>query len=300
MTRNLKNLHMVVLMGGPGSEREVSLRSGAAVASALRQGGYRVSALEIDGEGFELPSDVGLCVNMVHGTFGEDGGLQAVLDAKGVPYTGEGAEGSRVAFDKIESKRRFDQAGIPTAGWEVVAAGSRPRLPLPLVLKAPREGSSVGVHIVRVAEELDSALEDCAGFDREILAEEFVEGKELTVGVVGGRALAIVEIRPHGGFYDYAHKYTKGGSEYFCPAPLDEDIAQRVRQCALDAHRALGLEVYSRVDILLRSDGLPCVLEANTIPGMTETSLLPKAAAAVDMTFLELCEEIARLSLQRF
>lgn len=300
MTTDLKRLHMVVLMGGPGSEREVSLRSGAAVADALRQGGYRVTALEIDGENFALPDDAGLCVNMVHGTFGEDGGLQAILDAKGVPYTGEGAEGSRVAFDKIESKRRFEQAGIPTARWEMITAAARPHLPLPLVVKAPREGSSVGVHIVRAAGELDAALEDCATLDREILVEEFVSGRELTVGVVGGRALAVVEIRPHGGFYDYAHKYTKGRSEYFCPAPLDDDVTHRVRQCALDAHRALGLEVYSRVDILLRADGSPCVLEANTLPGMTETSLLPKAAAAVGMTFLELCEEIARLSLQRF
>lgn len=300
MTADLKRLHMVVLMGGPGSEREVSLRSGAAVADALRQEGYRVTALEIDGGNFSLPNDAGLCVNMVHGTFGEDGGLQAVLDAKGVPYTGEGADGSRVAFDKIESKRRFEQAGIPTARWEMIAADARPHLPLPLVVKAPREGSSVGVHIVRAAGELDAALEDCAALDREILVEEFVSGRELTVGVVGGRALAVVEIRPHGGFYDYAHKYTKGGSEYFCPAPLDDAVTRRVRQCALDAHRALGLEVYSRVDILLRADGSPCVLEANTLPGMTETSLLPKAAAAVGMTFLELCEEIARLSLQRF
>ena len=300
MIDELAQLHLVVLMGGPGSEREVSLRSGAAVAAALRGGGYRVTELEVAGKDFKLPADTGLCVNMIHGTFGEDGELQSLLDARGVPYTGEGAEGSRLAFDKKESKRRFDEHGVPTARWEMIAAGEHPHLDLPLVLKAPREGSSVGVHIVRRPEELAAALADCASLDREILVEEFVEGRELTVGIVGDRAMAVVEIRPHEGFYDYAHKYTKGASEYFCPAPLDAATTRRVQEEALAAHRSLGLEVYSRVDVLLRADGSPCVLEANTIPGMTETSLLPKAAAAAGLGYLELCEEIARISLRRF
>jgi D-alanine-D-alanine ligase len=300
MKEKLKDLHLVVLMGGPGSEREVSLRSGVAVANALREGGYRVTELEVTGTDFELPADTGLCVNMIHGTFGEDGRLQSLLDARGIVYTGEGAEGSRLAFDKKESKKRFEQSGVPTARWEMIGRGEKPTLPLPLVLKAPREGSSVGVHIVRKSEDMDAALRDCAALDREILVEEFVEGRELTVGVVGDRALAVVEIRPHEGFYDYAHKYTKGASEYFCPAPIDAGTTERVQAAALAAHRSLGLEVYSRVDILLRGDGTLCVLEANTIPGMTETSLLPKAAAAVGTSFLELCEEIALLSLQRF
>lgn len=300
MKEELKNLHLVVLMGGPGSERQVSLRSGAAVARALRDGGYRVTEIELSGTDFDLPSDTGLCVNMIHGTFGEDGILQSRLDARGIAYTGEGAEGSRIAFDKKESKRRFEAAGVPTARWEMIGSGEKPSLALPIVVKAPREGSSVGVHIVRTSDELEVALKDCAALDREILVEEFVEGRELTVGVVGGHALAVVEIRPHEGFYDYAHKYTKGASEYFCPAPLDAETTRRVQAAALAAHRSLGLEVYSRVDILLRSDGSMCVLEANTIPGMTETSLLPKAAAAVGTSFLELCEEIALLSLQRF
>lgn len=300
MIADLQKLHIVVLMGGPGSEREVSLRSGNAVANAFQQGGYRVTPLEIEGADFVLPKDVGLCVNMVHGTFGEDGGLQAVLDAKGVPYTGEGTEGSRLAFDKTKSKQHFVKAGVPTARWEMILAGEHPQFSLPFVVKAPREGSSVGVHIVRTTEELTSALADCASLDREILIEEFVEGRELTVGVVGAEALPVIEICPHDGFYDYAHKYTAGASEYLCPAPLGDALAQHVRQVALEAHRALGLSVYSRVDILLRADGSPCVLEVNTIPGMTETSLLPKAAAAMGMTFLELCEKIAQISLQRF
>lgn len=297
-TTDLKDLHLVVLMGGPGSEREVSLRSGAAVARAFRGAGYRVSEVDVKGPDFELPDGTDICINMIHGTFGEDGQIQAILDRRGVAYTGEGESASRIAFDKLASKELFVRAGVPTPRSEVIAPGAKPTLALPIVVKAPREGSSVGVHLVREAGQLEAALADCANLDREILIEELVEGRELTVGVVGDRAMAVVEIRPHEGFYDYAHKYTKGASEYFCPAPLDEATTRRVQETALAAHRALGLEVYSRVDILLRADGELFVLEANTIPGMTETSLLPKAAAAVGIDFLSLCEEIARLSLQ--
>ena len=297
-TADLKYLHLAVLMGGPGSEREVSLRSGTAVARAFRGAGYRVSEVDVKGPDFELPDGIGLCVNMIHGTFGEDGQIQAILDQRGVAYTGEGEGASRIAFDKLASKELFVRSGVPTPRSEVIAPGAKPTLPLPIVVKAPREGSSVGVHLVREAGQLEAALADCANLDREILIEELVEGRELTVGVVGDRALAVVEIRPHEGFYDYAHKYTKGASEYFCPAPLDEATTRRVQETAVAAHRALGLKVYSRVDILLRADGELFVLEANTIPGMTETSLLPKAAAAAGVDFLALCEEIARLSLQ--
>ncbi|MGA0092876.1 MAG: D-alanine--D-alanine ligase family protein [Chthoniobacterales bacterium] len=300
MRSELKDLHLVVLMGGPGSEREVSLRSGAAVARALSEGGYRVTPLEVHGAEVPLPADTDLCVNMIHGTFGEDGRLQALLEERGVAYTGEGVAGSRLAFDKLASKQRFREANVPTPGWEQISAGQHPSLPLPVVVKAPREGSSVGVYIVREASALENALRQCASLDRQILVEEFVEGRELTVGVVGEKALSIVEIRPHEGFYDYAHKYTKGASDYFCPAPLDDRTTALVQDTALRAHRSLGLEVYSRVDVLLRADGSISVLEANTIPGMTETSLLPKAAEAVGLSFLELCEEIASLSLRRF
>ena len=298
-TTDLRALHLAVLMGGPGSEREVSLRSGGAVAHALRAAGYRVSEVDVRGPEFTLPEGAGLCVLMMHGTFGEDGQIQAILERRGIPYTGEGEAASRVAFDKLDSKKLFLQAGVSTPRWEVLAAGQRPTLPLPIVVKAPREGSSVGVHLVREPAQLEGALADCAALDREILVEELVEGRELTVGVVGDQATAVVEIRPHEGFYDYAHKYTKGASEYFCPAPLDEVTTRLMQETALAAHRALGLKVYSRVDILLRADGTPFVLEANTIPGMTETSLLPKAAAVAGLSFLGLCEEIARLSLQR-
>jgi D-alanine-D-alanine ligase len=300
MIEEIKDRQLVVLMGGPGSEREVSLRSGEAVTKALQAAGYRVAEVDVRGPDFSLPQDTTLAFIMMHGTFGEDGQIQSILEERGIPYTGEGVQGSRDAFDKLTGKKCFEKAGVPTPRWEVLPAGGRPTLPLPLVIKAPREGSSVGVHLVRKPEELDAALADCAAMDREILVEELIEGRELTVGVLGDRALAVIEIRPHEGFYDFQHKYTKGASEYFCPAPLDQETTRRVQATALAAHRALGLEIYSRVDILMRPDGSLYVLEANTIPGMTETSLLPKAAAAEGLSFGALCEEIAQLSLQRF
>ncbi len=295
----LREKSVAVLMGGPGAERDVSLRSGAAVASALRSVGALVTEIDVTDDSFELPDDVFLAFNIIHGTFGEDGQLQEILDARGVPYTGEGAAGSRLAFDKIESKRCFEAANVPTAGWEILRAGAHPSLPLPFVLKPPRQGSSVSVHIIREAASIEAALEDCLTHDDEILAEQFVGGLELTVGILGDEALPIIEIVPVGGFYDYAHKYTKGGSEYFCPARLDAATTSSVQAAALAAHRSLGLEVYSRVDVLLDAAGRPFVLEVNTIPGMTETSLLPKAAAAVGIDFAETCERIAAISLRK-
>ncbi|MFZ4587846.1 MAG: D-alanine--D-alanine ligase [Terrimicrobiaceae bacterium] len=295
----LKGKRIALLAGGPGKERRVSLNSGVAVANALRTIGAEVSEIDVQGPGFEIPPGTELAFNMVHGTLGEDGEIQAILDARGIPYTGEGEAASRLAFDKIASKRRFDSAGVPNAKWEVLLAGQAPKLPLPLVAKPPREGSSVGVHILLKADELEAALADCLARDAEVLVEEFIQGRELTVGIVGDTALPVVEIVPKVDFYSYENKYTKGNSDYFCPARLNADTARAVQSAALAAHRSLGLEVYSRVDVLLDANNRPFVLEANTIPGMTETSLLPKAAAAVGIGFAQLCEWIAGLSLAK-
>lgn len=295
----LKDLPVVLLMGGPGKEREVSLRSGAAVAAALRKCGARVSDLDVAGPGFSLPADTRLVYNMIHGTFGEDGEVQAYLDGLGVPYTGEGAAASRVAFDKIESKECFARAGVPTSAWFTLRRNEPADWKFPCVLKAPRQGSSVGIHIVRSPEEIPAALEDCFLYGDRVLVEEFFLGRELTVGILGSEALPVIEIIPNEGFYDYDHKYTKGASEYHVPAHISPGATAAVQSAALAACRALSLEVYSRVDILLAPDGSLNVLEINTIPGMTETSLLPKAAAVVGLDFSALCEEIAGLSLQK-
>jgi D-alanine-D-alanine ligase len=291
---------VAVLMGGPGSEREVSLRSGAAVAEAVAGLGAEAVTVDVRGAGFSLPAGTGIAFNMVHGTFGEDGTIQDLLDRMGVPYTGEGAVGSRLAFDKIATKRMFDASGVPTAAWMVLRAGEKIPWDPPFVVKAPKQGSSVGVHIVTAPDRVADALADCLRHDSTILAERFFEGRELTVGILGGEALPVVEIVPGEGFYDYKNKYTPGASRYFVPAGIGQEATRTVQEAALDAHRALGLEVYSRVDILLAPDGALNVMEINTIPGMTQTSLLPKAAAVAGIPFPALCERIATLSLKRF
>jgi len=295
----LKDKTVGLLMGGPGKERDVSLRSGAAVAKALRAAGARVEEIDVTTTNIALPSSLDLAFNIIHGTFGEDGQLQSILHDRGIPYTGEGIEGSRTAFDKILSKEAFDRAGVPTSKWEKIRKGETPSFPLPYVVKAPRQGSSVGVHIIRDAAALAAALEDCLQYGDEVLIESFFAGRELTVGILGDEALPVVEIVPRDGFYDYDHKYTNGASEYFVPAPLTDAESSSVQSTACAAHRALGLEVYSRVDILLAADGSMSVLEINTIPGMTELSLLPKAAAVAGLDFPTLCEEIAGLSLAK-
>jgi D-alanine-D-alanine ligase len=299
MTRILKGKKIAVLLGGPGPEREVSLRSGAAVARALRSLGALVQEIDVKDSSLSLPKSIDLAYNMIHGTFGEDGQIQQILERQGIPYTGEGVAGSQLAFDKILSKRAFDEHGVPTGRWHVIAAGQKPRFEVPFVVKSPRQGSSVGVHIIKDFADLDAALEDCFRFGETVIVEEFFSGRELTVGILGDVALPIIEIVPREGFYDYQHKYTKGASEYFVPAPIGDEATQAVRYAALAAKRALGLEIYSRVDVILASDGRLNVLEINTIPGMTETSLLPKAAAAAGLDFPTLCERIASLSMQR-
>jgi len=303
---SLTNKRIAVLKGGPGSERQISLASAAGVAGALRELGAEVVEVDITGPHFELPEGIDLAFNMIHGTFGEDGQLQRALEARGIPYTGEGVRGSELAFDKLKCKVRFVERGVPTPKFETVAAGATPSMPLPYVVKAPCEGSSVGVYIVRTPEEVAPALAAAARYARELLVEEFVEGRELTVGILDGMALPIIEIRPRTGFYDFANKYPfldptgQGSADHFCPAALDEATTSRIQQLALAAHRALDLEVYSRVDFLLRPNGDALVLEINTIPGMTQASLLPEAANVAGIRYPQLCERIAELSLSRF
>lgn len=294
---------VAVLCGGPSSEREVSLRSGSAVANALRSLGADAFEIDILDGNFHLPAGTDLAFNALHGTFGEDGTIQAILEAKGIPYTGEGEECSRLAFDKIESKRRFVECGVPTAPYVTVRKGDVPDLPLPYVVKVPCQGSSVGVYLVKAMNERDVALREAFTQADTILVEAFIGGRELTVGVLGETALPIIEIRPRGGFYSYENKYTwtnrGGAAEHECPARLSRLEKKRVESAALAAHRALKLEIYSRVDVILDANREPQVLEVNTIPGMTETSLLPEAAAAADISMAHLCECIVRLSLER-
>ncbi|MBA3883950.1 MAG: D-alanine--D-alanine ligase [Chthoniobacterales bacterium] len=298
---------IAVLKGGPGSERDVSLATGAGVAKALRSLGVDVTEVDVRGPEFELPAGTELAFLALHGTFGEDGQVQEILEQRGVPYTGEGVEGSRVAFDKIVSKEMFDAHRVNTPEWEVVAAERQPEMTLPVVIKAPRQGSTVGVYIVKEQEELAPALADAAQYDNRILVERFVPARELTVGVLGDQVLPLLEIIAKGGFYDFAEKYpflnpnsaASSGARHVCPAAISEELTQEIQDLALRAHRSLGLQVYSRVDVMLPEQGAATVLEINTIPGMTETSLLPEMAAAAGINYPTLCARIIELSLER-
>lgn len=301
----LEDITIAVLMGGPGSEREVSLASGKAVLKALQSLGLNATGVDVTDTNPQLPADTGLAFNVIHGTFGEDGDLQALLEERGIPYTGAGVASSRTAFDKNLAKQVFLDAGVPTPRAEIIDLTDGIQLPsfkAPFVVKPPRQGSSVGVHIVHDQATARAAMEDAATYGNDVLVEEFIDGMELTVAIVDGEAMPVVHIIPPEGVYDMSSKYPwlsgGQGSQYVCPADLDEATTRVVQEAALAAHRALAIEVYSRVDVLLSAAGHPFVLEANTIPGMTETSLLPKAAAAAGTPFPELCRKIAEISLQ--
>lgn len=300
---DLSGKTIAVLKGGPGSERAVSLKTAESVVEALRSLGAHVVEVDVTGPEFDVPADTLIAFNTIHGTFGEDGQLQAICEARGLRYTGAGVETSRIAFDKALTKEKFIAAGVPTPRSQIFRLDGSDTLSidLPLVVKPPREGSSVGVHIVRTPEELETALEDARRFGDDTLIEEFIEGKELTIGVLGDQVLPVIHIEPAEGFYDINNKYPwmsgTGKTLYHCPADLDEAITQRVQAAALAAFKAAGTEVYGRVDCLLRADGSAFILEINTIPGMTSSSLLPKAAAAVGISFPELCHQIIELSL---
>jgi len=296
---------IAVLMGGPGSERDVSLATGRGVSKALRSLGPDVVDVDVRDEDFQLPKDVDLAFLTIHGTFGEDGTLQKILEDRGISYTGEGVEGSRSAFDKFLTKEKFRAHNVVTAEWEVIEVGQRPKIPVPLVVKPPCQGSTVGVVIVKNESELDSAIKEAGKYDRKLLVEKFLSGRELTIGILGDQALPILEIIPKGGFYDFTNKYpflnpqAGGGAEHVCPAQLDEKKTAQIQELALRAFRALGLRVYGRVDVILSDSGEPFVLEVNTIPGMTKASLLPEAAAVAGIGYVDLCARIIALSRAR-
>jgi D-alanine-D-alanine ligase len=294
---------IALLKGGPGSEREVSLKTAESVAEALRGAGADVVEVDVKGPDFEVPGDALIAMNLIHGTFGEDGQLQSLLEQRGIRYTGAGAATSRLCFDKGATKEKFIAAGVPTPrSQDYKLDGSEPlAISIPLVSKPPREGSSVGVNICKTEEEWAKAVEEAKKYGKTTLVEEFVEGKELTVGILGDQVLPVIHIEPLEGFYDINNKYPwlngTGKTAYHCPAELDETTTKRVQDAAMAAFKSCGTEVYGRVDVMLRDDGEPFVLEINTIPGMTSSSLLPKAARAAGIEFPELCARIIELSL---
>ncbi len=294
-------LHITVMLGGPSAERAVSLRSGTAVANALRSLGHTVAEVDPKDEAWSLPPNTQVVFLALHGTYGEDGTVQQRLEALGVPYTGCGPEASRIGFDKVLTKQACVKASVPTPRFLVVNSqdaswpmGWAP----PVVLKPVRQGSSVGLQFVERVANWSEALAEAMRYDSEVLVEERILGREVTVGILNDVALPLVEVRPKQGVLDYQNKYTPGATEYFCPADLPSGVARRVEQAAMGAFRAVGGRDYARVDVMVR-DEEPFVLEVNTLPGMTETSLLPKAAAAAGIEYAQLCQRMVELALSR-
>ncbi len=305
---NEHKTRVAVLMGGVSSEREVSLRSGRGVAKALAGAGFEVIEAIVDTPDLACLSQVEADVVFValHGAFGEDGQVQALLEEAGIAYTGSDPTASRAAMDKVESKKRFAAAGLQTPEYVVVrgaiddaAAGSfKVRSGEMMVVKPAAEGSSIGVSIVN-PDGLDAALEGALSLGGTAIVERYVPGREITVGVVGRQALPVIELRPHGAFFDYTAKYTKGQTDYVVDPDLGEGVSLRAREAAMAAFDCLGCRDLSRVDMIFGRDGLLYVLEVNTIPGFTETSLVPMAAAAMGRDFATLCGDIVRMALAR-
>jgi D-alanine-D-alanine ligase len=298
----LKRKKVGVLLGGLSSEREVSLRTGAAVAKALRGRGYDVVEIDV---GKDLPArlaaeKVEVAFIALHGRYGEDGSVQGLLECMFIPYTGSGVLASSLGMDKVFAKQVFIAHGIPTPPYRAFQRAEDARaavdsLPfgLPAVVKPSREGSSVGVHICKTREEYLAAVEDASKLAGTILVEQYIKGREVQGGVLDNEALGVIEIVAAREFYDYEAKYKSGGTtKYLFPAPLPPDQYERVNQVCLAAHQALGCSGGSRSDVILTPSGEVFLLEINTLPGMTETSLLPKIAAGRGIDFPALCERL--------
>lgn len=296
-------MKVAVLKGGPSAEREVSLRSGAAVAKALREAGHEVEEIDVKDENFAVAPKTEAVFLALHGTFGEDGQVQAILEKMGLPYTGSGVDSSRLAFDKVLTKKKFESSGVPTPPCAIMKKGQSPiprlKNPFPWVVKPSKQGSSVGVTIVQKEGDLETAVALAFETDDEILIEAFIPGREMTIAVLGEEAMEVVEIKPKSGWYDYQNKYTKGATEYLVPAPLTNHQKLCLQALAVQAHRCLGCRDVSRVDVRMDPNDQYFVLEVNTLPGMTETSLLPKAAAAAGISFPQLCDRLIRMAVRR-
>lgn len=308
-------MKIVVLAGGKSAEREVSLSTGKGIAEALASKGHQVITMDVDRE---LPRKLlqenpDLVYIALHGKFGEDGTVQGMLEVLEFPYTGSGVLASALAMNKVQAKKIFRQVGIPTPK-EVILSRNQIRsdyigvieivkehLSLPVVVKPGSEGSSFGLTIVKQEEELIEAIKKVFLYDTEALIEEYIKGKEITVGIIGNKELEVfppIEIVPKNEFYDYESKYVKGMSEHLIPARIDPETLEKVIHYAKQAHLSLGCRGLSRVDFMVKETGDVFVLEVNTLPGMTETSLLPDAARAVGLSYADLTEKIVHFAIE--
>lgn len=302
MQRNAATKERIaVVMGGESAEREISIRSGSEVVRALNSLGYDANSLDYDDRFLEAVRQLkpDLVFNALHGPGGEDGHVQALLEYLSIPYTGSGVEAAALSMDKHLTKKLLAAEGLPTPVWDLfdLTGGTLPLLPgsldLPLVIKPRFEGSAVGVAIVHTHEEWTSAMLEASKSYAQILAEEYLEGREFTCAVLGEEALPVVEIVANrDGFYSYRAKYEPGGSTHVVPAQIDENLAARLQMLALSAHRLVGLRDYSRSDFIVTSDQRPYLLEINSLPGLTPVSLFPDACAAVGISFEALIDRL--------
>ncbi|TCP31669.1 D-alanine--D-alanine ligase [Scopulibacillus darangshiensis] len=300
-------MEIAVIYGGTSSERDVSLSTGKGVIEALRRKGYTVTGIDFNPE--ELSPIINLKADLafigLHGKYGEDGSIQGLLDILNIPYVGSGVMASALAMDKSRAKILFDAAGIPTAKGTVACSGhSLTASPYgyPVVVKPNREGSTIGLTIAEDDTTFQKGLEAALEFDDHVLIESFVSGRELTVSVIDHgndvEALPVIEIVPKNKYYDYEAKYEPGMSEHIVPARLDDDITKKLKEWSVKAHKELGCKIYSRVDFILPNDGSdPIILEVNTLPGMTPTSLYPDAARAVGLSYDDMVDRLVKLTL---
>jgi D-alanine-D-alanine ligase len=336
-------MNIAVLMGGISPERNVSLNGGLSVAKALREKGHNIVAVDptfgkngiikefelinmsvfpdieelmkfdtknyIECINSEIFDNIDLAFIVLHGINGEDGKIQALLELRGIPYTGSGIKASSVAIDKLSSKLLFLAAGISTPPWSVIRKKDydnydffkeiRSELGNKLVIKPNNQGSTVGITIVKDGnlDDIHHGIINASKYSDIVLIEQFIEGREITVGVLNGEALPVIEIITSEGFYDYNHKYTKGNTQYICPAEISEDIEEFTQSLAVSAYNVIDCKGVARADFRLSDEGQPFLLEINTIPGFTETSLVPMAAKEVELDFADLCEELVNLAL---
>ena len=288
-------------MGGLSAEREVSLGTGAGVLAALKERGHDAVAIDWV-EAAALPgqlADAGVNVvwNALHGTYGEDGAVQGLLKCLGIPCTGSGVLASALARDKIAAKRNFESHDLVTPRWAIVDGDQLAGFEPPLVIKPANEGSSVGVTIVKSAAQIPAALELAHDLHGPTIVEQYIAGAEVQVGVLDGKVLGSIEVRPAVEFYDYDAKYKRNDTQYLCPPTLDTAIVAATEKLAKDAYDSLGCAGHGRVDLIVSKAGVPYVLEVNTLPGMTGHSLLPKIAAHAGMSYGELCERILALAI---
>ncbi|MDD4980409.1 MAG: D-alanine--D-alanine ligase [Candidatus Omnitrophica bacterium] len=315
LSRKLQNRfgRIGVLMGGPSTEREISLKSGQAVCDSLSKLGFKVAAIDIKTDNIKKNTRliksyrIGLAFVALHGRFGEDGQIQELLDSLKIPYTGSGAMASCLAMDKITSRKIFEAHGLYVPRYKVEDRFSYNRnwkmhnmaLSLPLVVKPATHGSSIGLSIIDTKSQLDKAVGEAFSFDEKVIIEEYIEGRELTVGILEEKALPVIEIVPKKRFFDYQAKYQAGMTEYIIPAKLQNALSKKIQEAALCAHKLLGCFGCSRVDMILSEDNMPFILEINTIPGLTQTSLLPKAARIVGIDFPHLCLKLIKLAYEK-